>query len=471
MKSMNSNILKITYVFVGLFTILAGYLMVYLFTDSKDDINNSYNKRQEILAQKIRRGSIYANDMTILAKTVVDEDKNETRVYPYDELFCHVVGSYDKGVYGLEQSYNYELLSANQSIIDEVLADLNNEKLLGNGIVTTLDLELQDVCYKALGEYDGAIVIMDATSGDILSMVSKPDYNPNDISKIWNDIKEDDKGVLLNRATQGLYPPGSVFKLFTLGEYIASNSYSYESFLYTCEGSVSFTDFTMRCSNKKAHGKLDLKNAFANSCNCAFVEIGLDLDLNSFREYCNNKLFNSKEMPIDIAYKRSIYNLQSSDSTFIKCQTVIGQGETLVTPMHMCMVISSIVNDGVLMKPRFVERIVDNNGNTLKTLDESEYINLYTKEETEILKTYLREVVNSGTAYRLKNEKLDIYGKTGTAQISSSGKADSWFVGGIETQGSNKYAIAVVIENINDNTAPSVVVAKEIIKSLDKIEE
>ncbi len=466
MKRMNDNILKTTYVFIGLFTLLAVYLLIYLFTDSKDDINNSYNKRQEILAEKIHRGSIYANDMTVLAETVVDDNNNESRRYPYDELFCHVVGSYDMGAYGLELSYNYELLSTNQSIIDEVIADLNNKKPLGNGIVTTLDVKLQDACYKALGDYDGSIIIMEATSGNVLSMVSKPDYNPNDISKIWNDIKADDNGVLLNRATQGLYPPGSVFKLFTLGEYIASHSSSYKDFLYTCEGSVSFTDFTMRCSNKKAHGELNLKSAFANSCNCAFINIGSNIDLDSFKNYCNEKLFNS-DLPIDIAYKKSIYTLQNTDSKFLRCQTVIGQGETLVTPIHMCMVMSSIVNDGILMQPRFVEKVVDKNGNTVKTINTSDYVELYTTEETQILKEYLREVVNSGTAYRLKNENMDIYGKTGTAQISSTGKADSWFVGGIESKDGKKYALAVVVENINDNTAPSVVVTKEIIKSLD----
>ena len=93
---------------------------------------------------------------------------------------------------------------------------------------------------------------------------------------------------------------------------------------------------------------------------------------------------------------------------------------------------------------------------------------LYTEEEAATLKTYLREVVTNGTAYRLNQEKIFVYGKTGTAQISTPGKADSWFVGGIETNDGSKYAIAVVLENVNENTSPSIVVTKEIIKALDK---
>ena len=466
MKKMNDNILKTTYVFVCLFVILAVYLVVYLFTDSKDDINNSYNKRQELLAEQTVRGSIYSNDMTVLAETQVDEDGNETRVYPYDELFCHVVGSFDMGTYGLESAYNFDMLTSNVSIIDEVIADFNSEKLIGNSIVTTLDIELQSACYEALGDYDGAVMIMDAKTGDVLAMVSKPDYNPNDIADIWNDIKADDNGVLLNRVTQGLYPPGSVFKLFTLGEYIDTYRGTYNKFLYTCEGTVTFADFSMKCSNKKAHGEVDLLSAFANSCNCAFVELGSKIDSDDLKEYCNSKLFNT-ELPLDISYKKSSFTLDSSDSEFIKCQTVIGQGETLVTPIHMCMVMSAIANDGILMKPRFVEKIIDGNGRTVESLEPEEYIELYSKKDSKLLKSYLREVVDSGTAYRLKSDTMDVYGKTGTAQINTSGKADSWFVGGIETESGNTYAIAVVLENINENTSPSIVVTKEILKYLD----
>lgn len=466
MKKMNDNILKITYVFVGLFALLAVYLLIYLFTDGKEDINNSYNKRQELLAEKVVRGTIYSNDMTVLAETQIDESGNETRVYPYDELFCHVVGSFDMGKYGLESSYNFDLLTSDASIIEEVVAELNNEKLNGNSIVTTLDIDLQSVCYEALGDYDGAVMVMDAKTGDVLAMVSKPDYNPNDIAKIWSDIKAEDSGILVNRVTQGLYPPGSVFKLFTLGEYIDTHRETYQDFLYTCEGIVDLTDFSMKCSNKKAHGELDLMGAFSKSCNCAFVEIGSKLDSDALREYCNKKLFN-QELPIDISYKKSSFTLGSSDSEFVKSQTVIGQGETLVTPIHMCMVMSSIANDGILMKPRFVEKIIDKNGNTVSTYEPDEYIELYSVEDSALLKEYLREVVNSGTASKLKSDSYDAYGKTGTAQLSTEGMADSWFVGGVETESGNVYAIAVVLENVSENSSPSIGVTKEILKHLD----
>ena len=134
----------------------------------------------------------------------------------------------------------------------------------------------------------------------------------------------------------------------------------------------------------------------------------------------------------------------------------------------MCMVMSSIVNDGILMKPRLVTEIIDSYGNTVKKIKPTEYKELYTPEEAANLKTYLREVVTNGTAYRLNHETINVYGKTGTAQISTAGKADSWFVGGIETNDGSKYAIAVVLESINENTSPSIVVTKEIIKALDK---
>ena len=324
---------------MGLFGLLAVYFVSYVLFQGKKDINNTYNKRQEILAEKIVRGTIYSRDDRPLAETNKDENGNEYRYYPYNELFCHVVGSYDKGQYGLELAYNFDLLTTNTSIIQEVSAEINGTKLQGNSIKTTLDIDLQSICLDALGDYEGSVVLMDASTGDILSMVSKPLYNPNNIVDLWDSIKNSDNGVLVNRATQGLYPPGSIFKIFTLGEYIDSHKKSYIDYSYNCEGTIKFVDFSMSCSNKRPHGAMNLTQAFANSCNCTFVNIGTMIDAEVLNKYCEERLFNS-ELPLDIAYNESEITLSNSDSEFIKCQTVIGQGETLVTPVHMCMVMS-----------------------------------------------------------------------------------------------------------------------------------
>lgn len=463
----NNNIMKTTYIFTGLFVLLAVYLIGYIVLQSKKDINNTYNKRQDILAQKVVRGTIYSNDLKPLAMTKLDENNKEYRYYPYDELFCHIVGSFDKGQYGLELAYNFDLLTANSSIVQEVVAEVNGVKLQGNSIKTTLDINLQEICLNALGDYEGSVVLMDAQTGDILSMVSKPYYNPNDIANIWDDIKNSDNGILINRATQGLYPPGSTFKIFTLGEFIDSHKKSYIDYSYNCEGTIKFADFSMSCSYKKPHGNVNLVNALSNSCNCAFVNIGTMIDAEVLNKYCKDRLFN-KELPLEIMYNKSQITLSNSDSEFIKCQTVIGQGETLVTPIHMCMVMSSIVNEGILMKPRLVTEILDSYDNVIKKINAEKYDQLYTVGEADILKKYMREVVTNGTAYRLNDDKIYVYGKTGTAQISTAGKADSWFIGGIELDDNTKYAIAVVLENINENTSPAIVVTKEIINSLDK---
>ena len=466
-KTMKSNILKATYVFAALFVLLGVYLLHYVLVESPGDINNPYNKRTELFQQKVIRGNIYAQDMTILAQTITDDNGKEVRVYPYDELFCHIVGSFDKGKYGFEQAYDFQLLSTNASLIESVVADINNKKLEGNSIVTTLNVDLQNICYEALGKYDGAVMVMDAKTGDVLAMVSKPGYNPNDISNIWEDIRDDDNGALLNRVTLGLYPPGSVFKLFTLGEYIDEHKLNYEDYSYECSGTVNFVDFTMSCNNKRAHGLMNLSTSFAESCNCTFVDIGSKINIEKFRDYCNSKLFN-KDLPIDLPHKSSQMQLKTNDSEFIKSQTVIGQGKTLVTPIHMCMVMSAIANDGKLMKPRFVSNIIDAQGNIVKEIKQDEYTEMYTLNEAAILKEYLKEVVTSGTGYRLQNDKMDVYGKTGTAQVNTTGITDSWFVGAVETEDEKVYALAVVLENVTENTSPAIVVTKEIIKGLDK---
>ena len=464
---MNKNILKTTYIFAGLFVILVIYLICYQTFNSHSDINNSYNKRQDLFSKKVVRGTIYSKDMDELAVTIKDSDNTEKRTYPYDDLFCHVVGSFDMGKSGLELAYNFELLESEEPFINKILADINNEKVKGNNIVTTLSVDLQKVCSEQLKNYKGAIVIMDAVNGDILAMCSNPGFNPNEIASIWDQIKNDNSGCLVNRATSGLYPPGSTFKLFTLGNFLNVNK-DYASFSYKCLGTFNEGDTNISCSNKRAHGTQDLTEAFANSCNCAFVNIGSTFDFDQFNEYCSSKLFNSK-LPLEIEYKSSKFLLKNNSSDFLKSQTVIGQGETLVTPIHMCMVMSSIANDGILMKPRLVTSITDYSEKTVKEIKPVKYKDLYSKEDARTLQDFLTAVVDNGTATRLKNTAKKVYGKTGTAQLSSTdGIADSWFVGAIETEHEKKYAFSIVLENVDENTSPATAVAKQIIGALNE---
>ena len=219
---------------------------------------------------------------------------HETRYYPYANMFAHVVGFSTNGKSGLESIANFNLLRSHTMTLEKVVNELQGEKNIGDNVVTTLNYDLQDTAYEALGKYDGAIAVMEPSTGKILAMVSKPDYDPNNIAEDWDELTAEDSesSVLLDRATQGLYPPGSVFKIFTTLEYVHENS-DYEDYSFDCNGKFTEGDSVIHCYKNKRHGQEDLIGSFADSCNSSFASLGLTLDPDSFTELCDSMLFNT----------------------------------------------------------------------------------------------------------------------------------------------------------------------------------
>ena len=177
----NQEFAVITYSFLALFICLMGYFSYFQFFKSEEFINNPYNTRQETFAQKIVRGQILTNDGQVLAETVTDSEGNETRRYPYGSIFSHIVGYSTKGKSGIESLANFNLLRSNTAFIDKVGDEMQGEKSPGDNVVTTLDYGLQATAYDALGYYKGAIVVLEPSTGKILAMVSKPDFDPRNM--------------------------------------------------------------------------------------------------------------------------------------------------------------------------------------------------------------------------------------------------------------------------------------------------
>ena len=146
----------ITYLFVGLFVLMSGYFVYFEAVLRPDVINNPYNSRQETFAERVVRGNILASDGTVLARTNVAEDGTETREYPYGNLFAHVVGYSTMGRTGIESLANFSLLTSNAFIGERISRELREEKNMGDSVVTTLDLNLQQTAYDALGNQKGA---------------------------------------------------------------------------------------------------------------------------------------------------------------------------------------------------------------------------------------------------------------------------------------------------------------------------
>lgn len=459
----NHEFVVVTYFFLAIFMGMMAYFVYFQLVKSEEFISSSYNKRQDLFAQKVVRGDILSAEGYTLATTVTDKEGNESRSYPYGNMFSHIVGYSTNGKSGIESFENLSLLRSHTFVLEKAANVLRGKKSEGDNVVTTLNFALQETAYRALGNYDGAVIAMEASTGKILCMVSKPDFNPNNIAVEWETLtaEENESSVLVNRATQGLYPPGSTFKILTTLAYIRENP-DYESYTYDCEGRFATEDIVIRCANNKIHGTIDLEESFAKSCNSSFASLGLSLDTEAFSKMCGNMLFN-ETLPTEFASLKSSFSLDKNASKDDIVQTVIGQGKTLVTPLHMLLLVSGIANDGVVMSPYVIDHTENYEGVLVKSFEPKEYKTIMTEKEAGILQEYMQSVVEYGTAEALSGQSYAAAGKTGSAEFSKNSDAShAWFVGYAHQEGKEDIAIAVIVEKSGLGSKYAVPIAKQV---------
>jgi len=443
------NILRVTYLVVFLFLLMIGYEGYFLAVKREDVINNTYNARLDSFSDRVVRGKIRGNDGTVLAETLTGEDGQEIRNYPFGDLFAHVVGYSSRGKTGLEALGNFYMLTSHINLAEQAIRELSGEKNPGDDIYTTLDVGLQKTASDALGDRRGAVVVMEPDTGKVLAMVSKPGYNPNTIYNDWDNLVAEDNGEarLLNRATQGLYPPGSIFKITALLEYIREHPDNYGEFQFDCGGVWKQGDYKIQCYHQIAHGSQTLTEAFANSCNGAFASLGLNLDKERLAKTAEELLYN-QELPLAIAYSKSSFDRKgdgSGDDTWLRLQTAIGQGKTQITPMHSAMITAAIANGGILMKPYLIEHVEHVGGETVKQFMPQAYGSLMTAEESAILTDMMEAVVTVGTGSALRTDAYTVAGKTGSAEFETGKETHAWFTGFAPAE-DPKVVVSVIVE-------------------------
>ena len=450
----------------ALFGAMIVYLVVYANSNSRDLFENDYNKREEALLDQNIRGTIYTADGEVLAQTVQDQEGNEVRSYPYANLFSHVIGYTYKGGSGVEQLEDYELTHSDISLSDKAGYDEAGEKYPGNDVYTTLNLSLQQAAYDALGDNQGAVIVTEVDTGNILCMVSKPDFDPNTIEEDWESLGADaDSGTLVNRVTQGLYAPGSTFKIFDAVEFMDENMADANSFSYDCIGYDN--EYTLEdgqpihCYHWTAHGQVDLEKAFAKSCNSAFVNIGNSLNRSSFADLLDEMMF-GESLPYDLPTGTSSYILTSETSTEDVTQLSIGQGSTLMTPMHLNMVTAAIANGGTIHKDQIVSSVTTGTGSVISSAKTENYRTVMTSEVAAKMREMMRDVVLEGTAAKLSSRSYNPCGKTGSAEIvTGQSTSHAWFTGFAPFE-DPEIAVTVIVEGAGSGGVSAVPVARSV---------
>lgn len=462
-RARNREFVIITYLFVAIFIMMMGYFAYFQIFKSEDFINSPYNTRQNTFAEHVVRGEICSSDDKVLAQTVVGEDGSETRYYPYGSMFAHAVGYDSNGKSGIESFANFNLLRSHAFFLEQVVNGIQDKKNPGDNVVTTLNYSLQETAYQALGGNRGAVVALEPSTGKILAMVSKPDYDPNTIASNWDSIisnTDSENSVLVNRVTQGLYPPGSTFKILTALEYMRENP-SYQDYHYECMGSITMENTEIHCYNNSVHGAENLQTSFAKSCNTSFANIGLGLDKTRFANLCREMMF-GEDLPVSYPFNKSSFVLDASSNTDQVTQMAIGQGETLVTPMHMALLTSAIANNGTLMRPYIIDHTENYRGVTVKKYNPSVYRALLGESEAGKLQELMSLVVSEGTGSKLSGQVYQAAGKTGSAEFSNvKGESHAWFTGYASTEDKGSIVVTVIVENGGAGSTTAVPIAKQ----------
>ncbi len=433
----NKRIIRILIVISALFLALLSYLMYFNMFKAESVATNPYNRRQWDDERYVTRGTIYDSNGLVLAETVEDDEGNAVRKYSQGRIYSHVIG-YCSQVYGkslLEREFDRELLGKGDIDI------FQGDKKRGFDLNLTINNSLQKFAYQKMNGRRGALVALEPDTGKVLAMVSLPDFDPdaNSLEKNWSEIVENENSPLISRCIQGLYPPGSTYKIVTLA---AAYESGMEGKTFNDVGKFEIDDVTVENYNGKKYGEISLEHAFAVSSNQVFCGIGYDLGADFVNDIANRfGVSEDIDFDLEIAPSRIEYKkMTDTDGALVS----IGQGQLLTTPMHMALICSVIANDGKLMRPYIVDSITKNNIMIKDTA--SKVIGQVISEDcADYVAQQMINVVKSGTGTRAKISGTTVAGKTGTAE-NEKDKDHSWFVGYAPAD-DPQIAVAVILEN------------------------
>jgi penicillin-binding protein 2 len=341
---------------------------------------------------------------------------------------------------------------------------------MGKNLVLTIDRKIQTLAEKALGRRIGAVVVSRPSNGEILAMVSYPWYEPDifsnpDLSRSgYQALLDDPNRPLINRAIQSSYPPASTFKIIMTTGILNERAFSPETYI-DCPGEINYGDRPWRCHIRKpGHGRLNLFNAMAQSCDIYYWIVGRDyLGIENIVKYSREYGYgertgidipgeNAGFIPTPQWKERRLHERWQGGDTM---NTSIGQGYSLVTPIQMNNMVSMVANKGIIYKPRFIKEIRDPRTGAVEKTIRPEILRQSSIDSAifDRVRRDMRGVVSVGTArFPLNIGAVEIAGKTGTAEVGLQNNWHSWFssFAPYETnKPEERVAVTVIVEAAN----------------------
>jgi peptidoglycan glycosyltransferase len=451
------------------------------------------NEIQRVARFTIKRGLIYAGDgKTVLAANRPKRVGNQTlyfRRYPQGKLAPHVVGysTQTRSQSGLERSLDDYLTGSNanlNTVLKTTLDRLRGVTVKGNDVYLTIDPQAQRIANEALAGKCGAAAAIDPSTGKVLALASSPTYNENLVERSFGLIRRisapcKPAAPLLDRATQGLYPPGSTFKVVTAAAALDTGRYTPDSTFFDpgyCE------EYGQKISNAgnpdhtgpESFGQVNFTTALEHSINAVFCNIGKAIGAGTILDYATRFGFYSRpplETPLNERATSGLYNgsklfkPRNPATQVDPGRLAFGQEHLLVTPLQMAMVAAAVANQGVVMRPYLVERIVAPNGSTVSRTHPDKLGRAIKPQTASELTTMMEAVVTGGTGTAAQIPGVRVAGKTGTAETGTPHVYNAWFVS-FAPADQPKVAVAVVVENGGFGGKSAAPIAKTIMQAI-----
>lgn len=491
-KSIKRAVLGLTLCFIA----LSSGLVYWQVAESDQLLAKPGNMRAIYQEQKIWRGGIFDRNGEILAKsyTPAEAEKilgrkvqptvqlpngeypQQIVLFPKGDLFTHVVGTYSfiYGKSGLEDSLNKLLLGLgpNESI-QGLTQQLIDKPRRGNDVVLTLDSKIQAAAMTDFRGKSGAAVAIEPKTGRILAMVSSPTFDPNQLDQNYQQIENIGDQVFVNKSVGVTYTPGSVMKLVTSGALLRAGLDVNEVYQDKGHDRVVANGESRDVVNfaKEEHGSLDFFSALAVSSNTYFAtrtaKIGASQFLDAARRFGFGQAIPLDELKSTVNVIRtstiSRGGVPSSLNLGQLMDSAYGQAEVQVTPLHMALIGAAIANDGQMMSPGLVERVINPQQQTVYQFKPKVWLNPLLPEEARLIRQGMVEAVNDGTASGLAISGVTMAAKTGTAEQGDPNKpAHGWFVAFAPAE-NPIIAVAVVVENGKTGAASAGPIARDII--------
>jgi peptidoglycan glycosyltransferase len=465
---MNQNIRRLSTVFALAFLVLV-VCLTYWQVVAADELaaKMPYNaSRLRAVEERVVRGEILDRNGQRLAWTEKTTE-GPKRLYA-DNSLVHVLGyhSFRFGVTNIEREFDgYLLAEKGLDPLTMLRKEFFHQPVTGAKVVTTIDLDLQRAAEGILGDWPGAIIALDPRTGELLALVSHPDFDPGRIDELWSEIVNDAGGPLVNRAAAGQYAPGSTFKTVTLAIALDGGVANVDT-TFTNKGDLVVDGFHIKYTNPPDRTTFNLRDAYAYSTNAAFAEIGLKMGAERLSQGAGR--FGFGEAPpllgIHTAASSLFVTPGSLNERTALATTAFGQGELSVTPLQMALVAAAVANGGIEAVPYVVSQVREQAGGVLYQNSPRAWKVAMSANTARQIADMMVYSVEKGFAQSAQIPGVRVAGKTGTAEVGVDVQPHAWFIG-FAPADKPTIAVAVIRENAGQGSSQATPQGRQVIQA------